>query len=187
MVIAQAMAMMPLQWTTEAGLIRVEIDPTDADSERRRAVDALSSGLIVSQYENSNVVSVSFTSSSPRLSEQVANKATELYVDAQESGKITHIDRIANWMSQRLEDVRKQLLEAETNVERFKAANNLADAAPGESLSDQELADLNKTLTVARSQLAEHETRLKLLRDIRQRNGNLNALIDIVADPHQST
>lgn len=135
------------------------------------------------QHENSFIISFSFTSPDPEMAARVADRAAELYVQGQRDRKVGRIDRAAGWMGDRIEELRRQLMVTETEVERFKASHNLVDGTRGETLGGQELADLSKSLTAARTELVQNETRLTLLRGVRRKGNDLDALIDVVSSP----
>jgi len=58
-----------------------------------------------------------------------------------------------------MQDVRKRLLDTETEIEKLKAASGLSDAGTGSNINVQQITELNTQLGQARSDVLEKQTR----------------------------
>ena len=134
-------------------------------------IGQLLEGLNVSQTGDSQVVSIDFTSTDPEKAARIANGVAEFYVAGQREEKLAATQQAAAWLTDRVDHLRRLVLNSERAVEGYRAANKLAGAGR-ESLGQQELANLNLQLLTAQAQLAEEEARLLRVRDV-QRRGEL--------------
>ena len=62
--------------------------------------------------------------------------------------------RAASWLQDRLKELRTEATQADRAEVEFKAKNNIVDAG-GRLLNEQQLAELNSALVMARAQTAE--------------------------------
>ncbi|WP_245321638.1 polysaccharide biosynthesis tyrosine autokinase [Bradyrhizobium sp. LTSPM299] len=91
-------------------------------------------------------------------------------VDSLES-KYQASRRAAVWLQDRLKELRTQASTAERAVADFKAKNNIVDAG-GRLLTEQQLAEINSSLTQARGQRAEAQAKLERITSILNADDN---------------
>src|SRR6202011_3383955 len=125
------------------------------------------------------VIEVSFKSRDPDLSARVANAIGEAYIVDSLEAKYQASRRAATWLQDRLNELRAQASAADRAVVDFKAKNNIVDAG-GRLLNEQQLSEVNSSLTIARATTAEAEARLDRINDI-LRNSKDDALVSEVA------
>jgi len=114
--------------------------------------------LTVKRVGLSYVIELTYQSLSPQRAAQIANAIAEAYIVDSLESKYQSSRRAAVWLQDRLKELRAQASAAERAVVDFKAKNNIVDAG-GRSLTDQQLAEVNSAVTVARAQRAEAEAR----------------------------
>ena len=147
----------------------------------RGALARFQKGLTVRRRNLTYIIEISFESLSAERAAQVANAIAEAYIVGTLESKYQASRRAASWLQDRMKELRAQASIAERAVVDFKAKNNIVDAG-GRSLTEQQLAEINSTLTVARAQRAEADARLQRITSIlKNENGESQTLIDDVA------
>jgi polysaccharide biosynthesis transport protein len=161
-----------------------QVEDPEPDDERQMAatVGRLLEDLNVRQTGDSQVVSIDFTSTDPEKAARIANGVAELYVAGQRDEKLTATRQAAGWLTDRVDHLRRLVLNSERAVEEYRAAHKMASSG-GESLGQQELANLNLQLLTAQAQLAEEEARLLRVRDVHRRGGRYGSLAEVMSSP----
>jgi polysaccharide biosynthesis transport protein len=173
--------------STEPGLFSSVMDflfGSEVPSERaltRAILRQFLKNLNVKRRALSYVIDVSYKSKDPDLSAQIANSVAEAYfVDALEA-KYQASKRASGWLQDRLKELRAQASSADRAVVDYKAKNNIVDAG-GRLLTEQQLAETNSSLTIARAQTAEAQARYDQLTSIlKDENRGLNDFFNDVA------
>jgi succinoglycan biosynthesis transport protein ExoP len=149
----------------------------------RRALERFEKALTIKRVGLSYVIDISFQSTSPAMAARIANAVADAYVVDSLEAKYQSSRRAANWLQDRMKELRTQASTAERAVADFKAQNNIVDTG-GRLLNEQQLAELNSTLTIVRAQRAEAQARLDQISDIlKKEDGGANSLFDgTVAD-----
>jgi polysaccharide biosynthesis transport protein len=150
------------------------------DAVMQAAASILLEELEVEQFGDTYVILISYTSTDPQRASQVANKFAEIYVKDQLASKQAATARASTWLSERITELRQQVLQAEAAVETYRAEHGLLDSK-GSRLNEEQLARLNQDLIIVRAERAEREARLRLIRDLRARGESLQSAPEIVA------
>jgi polysaccharide biosynthesis transport protein len=162
--------------------ISTETRPSDPQL-MRTATSRLQSQLAIRRVGASYIIEISYQSLSPNRAAAIPNAVAEAYlVDTLES-KYQASRRAAVWLQDRMKELRGQASTAERAVADYKAKNNIVDAG-GRLLSEQQLAEINSSLTVARAQRTDSQARLEritaiLKADDNDRNVILNELATV--------
>ena len=146
--------------------LRLDRDPEFSGSrakDRRKAVRAVSKALSVERDGLTYVIRIGFESEQPMKAANIANKFAELYIARQLETKAQATRQAAVWLSQRIGQLRRQVLADEGAVQQFKIANNLLSAS-GATLTEQEISNYNESLAQAQAQVAEDQARLNTAR-----------------------
>jgi succinoglycan biosynthesis transport protein ExoP len=154
--------------------------PSDFDI-KRAAVSAFQSRLEVRRVGLTYVIAIGFRSPSPDGAAQVANAVANAYIDDQLEAKYAAARRAGVWLQTRLNELRDQASTAERAVVAFKNKNNMVDAG-GRTINEQQLAELNSELVVARSKTAEAKARFDRVQAVLRSNTADAAALGTVAD-----
>jgi succinoglycan biosynthesis transport protein ExoP len=127
----------------------------------------------------SYVIEITYQSEDPALAAQVANAVAEAYIVDSLEAKYQATKRAATWLQDRLNELREQASAADRAVVEFKQKNNIVDAG-GRLLNEQQLSEVNSSLTVARATTAEAQARFDRIHDILS-NSKEDALVSDVA------
>ena len=113
---------------------------------RRLAVDA--QGL-------STTFTITFSSRDPEKAARIANAIADTYIADQVNTKSAAGRQATDWLSDRIQQLSEQVQAAEAAVQKYKAENNLSEAADGTPLVDQQVVAINTQLVQARADLAQ--------------------------------
>ncbi|MBB5746349.1 GumC family protein [Brevundimonas variabilis] len=138
--------------------------PEDIEAGRERATSALRGGLSVRRSGLTYIVGVGFTSLDPEKSARIANAFAEQYILNQVEAKYSATNQANTFLSTRLNELRAEVLAAETAVEQYRVANNLLSSS-GTTLTEQEISTYNQQLATARADQAVEEARLRTARN----------------------
>lgn len=147
---------------------------------RRSALGILQNGLSISRVGRSYVLEVSFTSTSPQLSADVVAAIADAYLTDKLDAKYDATRRAGEWLQDRIEELRQKSLASDLAVQRFRAEHNLLQAG-GKLISEQQLAELNSALIVARADTARAQARYDRIREILA-SGQTDAIVTDVLD-----
>ncbi|MBW7971551.1 polysaccharide biosynthesis tyrosine autokinase [Bradyrhizobium sp. BR 10289] len=168
-------------WLSSVLGLFFERTPPSEQSLTRLVLMQLQRNLAVKRKALSYVIEVSYKSRDPELSAHIANAVAEAYfVDALEA-KYQASKRAASWLQDRLKELRAQASAADRAVADYKAKNNIVDTG-GRLLTEQQLAETNSALTIARAQTAEAQARYDRLSSIlNDENRDVNDLFKDIA------
>jgi succinoglycan biosynthesis transport protein ExoP len=152
----------------------------------RRAVGRFESGLSVRRLGLTYVIEISYQSLTPNRAAEIANAIADAYVVDALEAKYQSTKRAATWLQDRMKELRAQAATAERVVVDFKAKNNIIDTG-GRLLNEQQLAELNSALILARAQTAETKARTDRVQQILQqenKTSNFNETATVTDSLH---
>ena len=132
----------------------------DSESEATGAALAvLTKNLAVKRVGISYNLSIQYKAGNPTRAAQVANAIADAYIAEQLEGKYNSTRRAARWLEGRLEELEQKQKLAEGAIVDFKKNNNII-TADGKLVNEQQLAELNSHLAIARNKTSEAKARL---------------------------
>src|SRR5262245_49394756 len=138
-----------------------------SEFERTRSIlENFEKRLAVRRIGTSYVLEIRFRARNPDLAAQVANAVADAYIVDQLEAKYQATRRASVWLQDRLRELRQQASTAERAVVDFKAKNKIIDAGGGRLINEQQLAELNSQLVVARAQSADAQAKLDRIESI---------------------
>jgi succinoglycan biosynthesis transport protein ExoP len=155
--------------------------PSSEFALTRTAILSLQNRLTVRRVGLTYIIVISFRSYSPDRAAEIANAVADAYIDDQLEAKYESARRAGSWLQTRLRELREQASTAERAVVAFKNKNNMVDAG-GRSINEQQLAELNSELVLARSKTAEASAKLDRVQEVLQNNSPEATVIATVAD-----
>jgi len=143
------------------GAIFALFDNTPASEGRlkRNVVELMSRNLSVKRVGLTYVVTIEYTSKSPKRAAEVANAVADAYMVTELDAKYQATRRASRWLQDRIKELRTQATAADEAVRNFKAENNLIDTSRG-LMSQQQLTDVNTQLVQAQAATAEAKAKL---------------------------
>lgn len=141
--------------------------PVLSQEQRQRiAIAILGAGVGANRVGRSYIIQISFQSTSREWAARVANGLGEAYIEDQLDSKYASTRRATVWMQERINELRNQANEAEREVLRYRAENNIIDVGQGGTLANQQLNDTAQQMMKARAETAEARVRLDRLTQI---------------------
>jgi polysaccharide biosynthesis transport protein len=124
-----------------------------ASNARPAILGAFLGRLGVKRVPNSSLIEVSFEAQDPQLAARVVNGHLQTYMEANFRSKYDATTQASNWLSAELEDLRMKVEKSETARIDYERENQIWTIDEKQNISTQKLADINKTLTEAQTDL----------------------------------
>jgi succinoglycan biosynthesis transport protein ExoP len=136
--------------------------------------------LKVFHIKDTRAIAIQFSSADPKLAAAVANKLSEIYLQAQKTVAVKQTKGARDWLSGEIKKLRKQVSVAEQTAATFRAKAGLLKGSQGNTtLNAQQLSDLNTELSRARVRKSEAEANAKSAREM-LRSGTADSAPDIL-------
>ena len=181
----QLIAQLPDEWLIATGLASQPQPVLESEAPalaRERAILRFMGGAVFLNDGTSYLIQIQFTSPDPDKAAVIANKIADRFVEDQLKGKLSATDKATGWLEQRLAELKVEVQKSDEAVARYKVDNNIVEAG-GATLNDQELADLNGQLIVARTELADLQAKLRVVRDLRGSAAAVELVSDVTNAP----
>lgn len=130
--------------------------------------DGLELGLNAYKERQSRLVAATFTTTDPVTAAAVANRAADLYLEVEAGYRRDQRARALQGTADRIPEARAALDRAERALRAHRVEFGLTDASVSD-LTDRQIADLNRQLMVARSELAAREAEIVRLGGVNPR------------------
>lgn len=140
------------------GLIDAPDSVRDDAVRRQEAINRLARNIGVKRKGTSFVIEVSAEGASPREARERVDAMLATYLDAQRESKVEAAHWAAEWLGRRLAELKDEVNQREAAVEFFRAQSGLL-AAEGSPLTEQKATDVQRSLLIARADVAEKEAR----------------------------
>jgi len=131
--------------------------PATTALQRERVIDNLRRHVWADAQGLSTTITIAASSRDAVKAATIANTVADGYVKAQIANKVDATNATTGWLNRRLSDLAQQLEIQQAAIQRYKAAHNLNDSAPGTSIVDQQMVGISTQVVQARSDLAEKQ------------------------------
>ncbi|MDA9444607.1 exopolysaccharide biosynthesis protein [Bradyrhizobium sp. CCBAU 51745] len=131
----------------------------------RKALQHFERSRTVKRLGLTYVMEIGFTSRDPAKAARIANAIADSYIVDQLEAKYQATRRASVWLQDRIKELRTQASTAQKAVVDFKQVNNIVDTG-GRLMNEQQLAEVNSQLILARAATAEAKARLDRMNDI---------------------
>lgn len=129
----------------------------------------------------SYVLKIRVESESRNLATALANAYAEAYLESQLEAKFEAVRRANTWLNEHLTELLGKVEASDRAVQVYKTAHNLVQAK-GETVSAQQLSELNTQLILAAADRAQKESNLRQIQD-QLRAGGVSAAVQVLASP----
>lgn len=167
----------PGAWDRVLTMIGLRRGTADRAPEER-ILDRYFDRLLVYPVAKSRVIVIEFTAQDRALAAKAANTVAELYLDQLQASKQEVARSASAWLSSTIEPLRKQVTEAESKVEEYRARAGLLVGSNNTTLTSQQLAELSAQLAAARTAQADTQAKAALMREM-IRTGRLFEIPDV--------
>jgi len=147
--------------------------PSESYTDADIIASIIRSGLGVSPVPESKIVNITYRHENPAIAKLVANAVVQAYKDVTLDIKLSASSYELQWMTEKAEEERNKLEEAETALQRYKRDNDLITVENRLAVIPQKLGQINTEYTNAQTQRRELED---VYEQIQAAEGNLAAL-----------
>ncbi|OAD21840.1 Exopolysaccharide biosynthesis protein, partial [Candidatus Thiomargarita nelsonii] len=141
---------------------------TADDKGRRNAiVEGVMESLSIQAVRNSQLVAISFESTDPKLAADVPNALADIYIENDLEAKLAMTNKAAEWLTKRLEGLRKKLSESEKTLQQYIESKGLVNVSGVKTLATKQIEETAGTLVEAHLQLAKVENMYKQVQKLR--------------------
>jgi uncharacterized protein involved in exopolysaccharide biosynthesis/Mrp family chromosome partitioning ATPase len=137
----------------------IERGGSTAGGARTAMVDALVGRLNVAEIPHSNVIQVSFKSTSATTAAAVPNTLVHLYVENQVNDKSKALEQEIGWLNKILPELRQKMLTAEFALAEYRRKSGLVSEKSPAAV-EQEFFQIRSELAAVRARKAEAAARL---------------------------
>jgi capsular exopolysaccharide synthesis family protein len=162
---------------------------TGVTSQRHPLLGSFLGSLSIQRIKDSRLIEVRFEAQDPQLAAQIVNGHLQNYIEANFRSKYDATTQASNWLSGELEELRIKVEKSEAAKIAYERENQIWTIDEKQNITTQKLADINKSLTDAQTDLVEKQALYQIaksgdvdqLPDVRT-NGYLNDLFKHQAD-----
>lgn len=133
--------------------------PASEGVRTEKAVNDLTKELVITPVKKANVISISYSSTSPEVSAAVLKKLGELYLE--KHLKLNHPTGAADFFKEKADEYEVQLKDAEGRLTEFQQSNNLVTLSQQKDLTLQRAAESKAKLMESETALNEATNRIK--------------------------
>ena len=158
------------------------------DTEGKGTIEDYFAGILLKKLDvkpsrESSVIEVSFTGSDPRFAAAVANSFAEQYQKVNLELRVEPARQSAVWFDERLQQLRKNLEEAQTKLAEYQRDKGYTAADERMDLESARLQELSGQFALAQGQAADAQSRLRQLNEFLARGASPETLPDVLANP----
>ena len=147
---------------------------------RTRVVDEYLNRLTVRNDGRSLTIKVTFEAQDPVLAARIVNTHADVYQLEQLEAKFDATRRANTWLTERVDELRKNVRDAENAVQEYRERAKLVGTARDSTIIAQQLAELNSQLVLARADRSQKDARVAQLRDMLRSNANIDSIPEVL-------
>ncbi len=148
------------------------------DDRAVKALRVLQKRIEARRPEKTLVLNISVWTENGEKSARIANAIAQAYLEQESVAKADAARRTNASLVARLNELRQQVQERETRVERYKADNKLISSG-GQLVNEQQLSEMSKRLTLAQERTAQQRSRYEEIERLRRTNASPDAIAEV--------
>lgn len=153
--------------------------PLPGETEDERVLSVLRRQLVVAAIKDTRWIGISFSSTDSKLAADFANALAETYRASLVSQPLDETNRAVEALKPKVEQLRKEVLDAEGDVERYRATSGQFKSGPQSTpVNDTRMAGLQDELLKAEAARNETDARWRTARELLQ-TGSAEILPDV--------
>lgn len=163
-------------------LPRRQLTPQElADARRDDALLYLSNNLSIKRIARTYILDVGFFSTQAAKSADIANAFAQAYLDDQFGANFDATRRATDWLEPRIQELRKKAVATDLATQKFKGDKGLIATAGGSLVNEQQLAEINTQLVLARSDVVRADAKYGRIQSIIS-SGQMDAAVSEAID-----
>ncbi|HTR16699.1 MAG TPA: polysaccharide biosynthesis tyrosine autokinase [Acetobacteraceae bacterium] len=158
-------------------------EPDDLATRQQRALVRLTRALRVERFGMTYVLTISVSASHPETARRLAEAVADAYLSDQVDAKADATQRDSAWLTNRLDQLRGELVRDEKAVAGIRQKYGLlqTDEPSGATIGKQTLTVLNTQLEQAKTDVAARHAEVEQIDRIRSTGGSLESLPEVAA------
>ena len=128
----------------------------------------------------SRVIAVTARSPNPKLAAAIVNTMADLYLLEQLEAKFEATRRAADWLDDRVRELRRQVEASERAVEEYRREHGLIEGKDT-TVTEQQISEINTQLILARTKTAEAGARLRQIRSLLKSERGVESAAEVLA------
>ena len=152
------------------------------EQRERLALNALYDRVIVRRPERTFVIEVTVRAADPDKAARLANAVAHAYIDSQTAARADAARRATQSLTNRLDELRSRVRNAEERVEDFRRRNGLFGTRT-QLVSEQQLTEANTQLAQAQARVSEAQARQEQIQASLRVASQAGALPEAVLSP----
>ncbi len=137
--------------------------PTGATLQKRPAIlGAFLGNLSIKRVANTRLIEVSFEAEDPQLAATVVNTHLQNFIEQNFRSRYEATTQASNWLSSELEELRIKMEKSEDARIAYEKQNQIWTVDEKQNIATQKLADVNKSLTDAQTELLQKQAMYQL-------------------------
>lgn len=149
-------------------------------SERQMLIRTLLQAVSVDPSERSRTIVITAVSDKPDMAQKIANAFAEAYVDSTQTEKSDANVRATNFLRDEVARLQQQAQQSEKALEQFSRDTGFVNVGDRLTLIEEQLAELNRKLVVAREEQAESTARNSQVRRLLQEEGGIETVASVL-------
>lgn len=168
--------------SAEAGLEPDETDEKWTEAQIHAVVNSVMDMTNAEQIGKTHLVTVSASSQSPSMAAKLANALIDVYVNDNRDRRLKNYQDTTDWLNEEIDQIREKLAIAQSEAEAYRSKYSLGQAA-GDSITDQQLSELNGLIVIARADLAQAKARFSRLQNLQSSGSSADSLSEALSSP----
>lgn len=144
--------------------------PDQAAFVKNVTIRTLLDKMRVSSTPRSLTINIRAEAQAPELAVKIANQIAEEYLLDQREYRADTTQEAGDFLDGRLDELRNKLAGSEKKVQEFRSKHNLFETQ-GQTVTDQQMSELNTQLILARADRAEKEALLRQVNQVKRSGG----------------
>ena len=154
----------------------------ERNQEDAPEINILQRNLNAFKERNSRVIGVTFTAGDPELAAEVANRSVTVYFDTLGKNREVERDEKLRHLSAQLPRARAEAEKTDAALQSYRVEAGLMESKRTDMAQD-EIVDLTRLLSVARSELLQRQDKMKLLRNFVRTGSNTPTMNEALRNP----
>jgi polysaccharide biosynthesis transport protein len=152
----------------------------DPEARERAAIRALVAGTLVEPVPRTQLIRVSFISSSAEEAARLSNAIAEAYIESGLESRLEASRRATVWLTTKLSELRGTLESAEKSLQEFREREQLVNVGGARALVEEELVDGTRRLREAQKVSNALAATYRLIQDAGSDASKLEQIGDLI-------
>ncbi len=123
--------------------------------------------LTITAERNTQIINISFDSTSPQLARTVPNTLAKLYIESDLEAKLVMTNKAAFWLNKRLSGLREQLTQSEQKLQKYIEDQGLVNVTGVKTIAIKQIEETAAELVHARIKLTQIKNVYKQVKNLR--------------------